>query len=543
MQFEASIIIRAGDHAMSNASKAAHKHAPATQKPGTKKREKKAATNLIKLDKNTAPRSQPGELNQKIDQIDADLDALKLELSTTNTGLKRSLTHLADKDLDLTSRVSEAYQQLGELDGSYKSLTDKSSRISKEIKEISKSINEINQKTDTDIGNLSEGYHLLAERTDELAQKSRLASQNLNKSIKENAKAVGVLEQSLLAEIDDLAKTSKARDDSLDEETKALGENLNRAEAEIRSSQARMLKLQTVDLALEKRADTLEATTQALAKQTGELSRSTTALNQRTSQLAEAIEALQTQTAEHSGLIANLQSRAEQTASALYALIMQEKRHFRLISGVLALLLLTLAGFLFYENSNWQEAAQANTSLQAGINSVSLDLAATEKDVASVDNRVMEVNSRVAQIDDKIHQEISTINHKLTAIGDQVGSLDGRVTNMRPYKTFGNGNVIHGPEWVSTQPANIYVIHLATVSDKQELYNLAERYSHYLKDDLAYLPVEFRGSEQFALLYGQFPTEAEATSALTRMPHYIEHQRPAIYPMSSVQSYNNNKTE
>lgn len=517
---------------MSNTSKQENKSTPRT-----KKTTKKAADNLIQLDEKSPERAQPNELNQKISQIDADLDALRHELSSTNKGLKTSLSHLSDKDMDLTSRVSEAYQQLGDLDASYKSLTDKSSRISQEIKAVSKSINEISQRTDADIGTLSEGYQLLVARTEEITQKSKLTTQNLNKSIKENAKAMEEMEQRLLSEIDDLATTSKARDDTLDETTKELGENLTKAEEEIRSSQARMLKLQAVDQALEKRSDLLESTTEELTKKSRELARSTTALNQRTSQLAEAIEVLQEKTEEHSGLIANLQTRAEKTANALYALIMQEKRHFRLLTGAVVLLLLALAGFLFYENANWEDEAQANASLQAGLNSVSEDLAVTDNEVSRVDNRVTEVASQTTAADDAIHQEISTINDKLTTIGDQVESLDGRVTSMRPYRTFGNGNVIHGPEWVAAQSSSQYVIHLATVSDKQTLYTLAERYSHYLKDDLAYLPVTVNGAERFALIYGQFASEADAGSVLSRMPRYIERQRPAVYPMSRVQGF------
>lgn len=520
---------------MSTSSGAERKSAP----PTSARQHKPASGNLIQLEESAPERSRPKELNQKIDQIDTELDSLRSELSSTNKRLKTSLSHLADTDVDLTSRVSDAYQQLGDLDNAYKSLTDKSSHISSEIKSISKSINEINRKTDADIGALGDGYRLLAERTEELARKSKLTTQNLNKSIRENAQAMQTLEKSLLAEIDGLAEASKARDDSLGEETRALGENLNKATEEIRNSRARMLKLQAVDQALEKRADALEATTQELTKKSRELSRSTTTLNQRTGQLAEAIEALQAQAQAHSGLIAGLQSRTEKTANALYALIMLEKRHFRLVLGGLALLLLALAAYLAVDRANWETEAQVNASLHAGISDISDNLAVTDNEVAGVESQVKAVDRRVTQVEDKVHQEISSINDKLTTIGDQVESLDGRVTNMRPYKTFGNGNVIHGPAWVASQPAKSYVVHLATVGDKQALYDLAERYSHYLKDDLAYLPVTFRGAQQYALLYGHYASDSEAYSALSRMPRTIERQQPAVYPMSTIQNYNN----
>ncbi|MCU7830288.1 MAG: hypothetical protein KZQ85_14585 [Candidatus Thiodiazotropha sp. (ex Myrtea sp. 'scaly one' KF741663)] len=507
----------------------------ATQR--AKKIRKAVAENLIELDEKGSERTNPNELNQKINQIDTDLDTLRSELRSTNKGLKSSLSSLSDKDTDLTTRVSEAYQQLGDLDASYQSLTDKSANISGEIKTISKTINEISTKTDSDIDTLSDGYQQLIVRTEELAHKSKLTTQNLNKSIKANAKALKEIEQSLLAEIDGVDKSSQARDESLNETTKVLEDNLNKAEDEIRTSQAKLLKMQAVDQALEKRSQALETTAAELTKKSRELSRSTTALNQKTSQLAEAIELLQVTTEEHKGLIVNLQDRAERTANALYALIMQEKRHFRLLGGALALFLLAFIGFMFYQNANWESEIANNASLQAGLNSVSDDLAVTDNDVARVDNRVAEMHDQMVAADTTMQTEISDINNKLATIGDQVESLDGRMNNIRPHKSFGNGNVIHGSEWLAAQAAGQYVVHLATVSEKQELYKLAERYSHYLKDDLAYLPVSINDSQRFALFYGQFNTEAEATSAMSRMPRYIERQRPSVHQMGTVQQY------
>ncbi|MCU7845111.1 MAG: hypothetical protein KZQ93_14875 [Candidatus Thiodiazotropha sp. (ex Monitilora ramsayi)] len=502
------------------------------------KKIRKAVThNLVELDEKGVERTNPNELNQKINQIDTDLDTLRSELSSTNKGLKTSLSDLSDKDTDLTTRVSEAYQKLGALDASYQSLTEKSANISKEIKTISKTINEVSQKSDEDIGNLSDGYEQLIARTEELAHKSKLTTQNLNKSIKANAKAIKEIEQNLLAEIDGVDKNSQARDETLNETTKGLEDNLTKAEEEIRTSQAKLLKMQAVDQALEKRSEALEATAAELTKKSRELSRSTTTLNQRTGQLAEAIDALQVMSEEHKGLIIDLQDRAERTASALVALIMQEKRHFRLLGGGLALFLLAFIGYMFYQSANWNSESVNNASLQAGLSNLSNDLAVTDNDVARVDNQVAEVQGQMVQADNKLQAEISDINQKIATIGDHVDSLDGRMNNIRPHKSFGNGNVIHGPEWLAAQAAGQFVIHLATVSEKQALYKLAERYSHYLKDDLAYLPIDVNGSQRFALVYGQFENEAKATSAMSGMPRYIERQRPSVHQMGTVQRY------
>jgi septal ring-binding cell division protein DamX len=253
--------------------------------------------------------------------------------------------------------------------------------------------------------------------------------------------------------------------------------------------------------------------------------------------MAQDIAALQETTEEHGTQIVDLQEKTEKTTNALFALIMQEKRHFRLLTASLGLLVLAVLGYLLYNQLQWQEEATANTALQSGIETLSEDQAVTDNRLASVDNRLGQLQQQSMAADEATQEEITTINQKLATIGDQVDSLDGRLTNLHPHRTFGNGNVIHGPAWLAQQNAGQYVIHLNTLADKQDLYKLAERYSHYLKGDLAYLPVEVNGSQRYALVYGSFESEAKANSTLMRMPRYIERQRPSVHRMGTVQRY------
>lgn len=511
------------------------KRSHAANKPGPSGVSAKALAteNLLPLEGNSIAPELPNELNNKIGKIDADLDDLRSELSKTNKGVKSRLSHLCEKGSDLTSKVSEAYQQLGALDNAYKSLADRSSHISKEIKAIAKQIVHISEKSDSDIGLLSEGYQALIERTDELAKKSKRTTQTLNKSIKDNAKMLSGLENQLLAEIDTLAKTTQKRDQDLGDKTDEISQHLDKAEKEIKSGQARLLKLQAVDQALEKRVTTVETSAGELTKKSRELSRSTTVLNQRTSQLSFTIEELQATSKEHSGLIANLQERAEKTARALVSLIMLEKRHFRILSGMIALLALAMLAFLVHENSNWESEAQRNASLQGHLNSNADQIATTQ-------GQVVELDSHVSELGNEIQVELATVNHKLVAIGDQVESLDGRVSNMRPHRTFGNDNVIHGQEWLAQQPADHYTIHLATTADKQELYKIAERYHNRLNDELAYLPVMVDRAQRYALLYGNYKSQNEADATLNQLPRIIQRRRPSVHSMKQVQAFLSN---
>jgi hypothetical protein len=87
-----------------------------------------------------------------------------------------------DKEQTLTSKVSETYQKLGELDEACRLLADKSGHIGDEIKALSKNIVQITEKSELDIGQLTEGYGALITRTDELWKKSRQTTQKINDS-------------------------------------------------------------------------------------------------------------------------------------------------------------------------------------------------------------------------------------------------------------------------------------------------------------------------------------------------------------------------
>lgn len=485
---------------------------------------------LIPLESGSNTASLPNELNNKIGKIDADLDDLRSELSSANKGVKSKLLDLSEKGSDLTSKVSEAYQQLGELDDAYKSLSGKSTQISREIRSVTKQLTQVSEKTESEMGTLNEGLLTLIERTDELSKKSKSTTKALNKSIKDNAKLLHELEGELLNEINTLATDTQQRDDALDNKTEVISQDLVKAEEEIKASQARLLKMQEVDQALEKRIAHLDTTAQELTNKSRELTRSTTILNNRTSELATAIEELRNQTAEHTEQISDLQDRAGQTARALYSLIMVEKKHFRFLGSAIALLLVALVGFYLYNQSNWTAEQLHNLQLQSGVTENSQQLVVNE-------NLMLQLGDKSLQNDKIMQQEIETLNQQISHIGDQVDTLDGRVNNIRPNRSIGKDGVIHSGQWIAQQPAENYTIHIATVTDKQQLYKLAERYSKQLQDELAYLPVSVNQSKQFALVYGNYASRQEAESRLNGLPRYIERKKPSLHTMKQVQSY------
>jgi uncharacterized coiled-coil DUF342 family protein len=486
--------------------------------------------NLVELEEKSYGTSLPNELNKKIRKIDAELDDLRGELSITNNSVKSSLSHLSDKGSDLTAKVSETYQQLGTLDDAYKSLSDKSATISKEIKAVTKQISRVSDKSDSDFNLLNDGYQALLARTDELTKKSNETTQTLNVSIKDNAQILQELETALVAEIASLAESTKERDQNLSEKSEQISKNLDKTEDELKASHARMLKMQAVDQALEKRVTEVGDAAEELTSKSRELSRSTTLLTKQSTELSEAIDELRTRADGHDERISDLQERTEKGAKALVSLMKVEKRHFRTLGAMVALLVIGFLVFMGYEYVNWKSEFLTNTALRS-------DIATTNSQLDTTHSQLSQLGEKALDTQKIMHSEITNIHEKLVSIADQVDTLDGRVTNMAPHRTLGNGNSIHGAEWISKQPAGNHAIHLATFGDKQEIYKLAERYHIYLKDDLAYLPVIVRNTQRYALIYGNYPDMTDAESALNRLPRMIERQRPRVHSMKQIQSF------
>jgi septal ring-binding cell division protein DamX len=138
-------------------------------------------------------------------------------------------------------------------------------------------------------------------------------------------------------------------------------------------------------------------------------------------------------------------------------------------------------------------------------------------------------------LNDKLEAEVKTLNGKLLNINDQTQSLDGRINNISPFSQIGSNNIIHGPQWLSQQPADDFAIQVASVTSKNDLYDIAERYNHYLKDELSYYTVESGRSEKYVLVSGGYASERQAAAVIRRLPRYVNFQRPVMVRMGEVQ--------
>jgi hypothetical protein len=252
----------------------------------------------------------------------------------------------------------------------------------------------------------------------------------------------------------------------------------------------------------------------------------------RTDELSAIVDKLLEHSEKHSSLISTLQDKSVELALSVKALAGTENKHFKILSGFLVIAILAIAGLYFYHQSEMSHDAiltaertqvvdQHISSLQQG----NMKSAVT----------IAEVQDDLVALNDKLENEVEKLNGQLVNMNDQAESLDGRISNISPFSQIGSNNIIHGPQWLSQQPADDFAIQVAAVTDKNDLYDIAERYNHYLKDELSYYRSKSGRTEKYVLVSGGYASEREAAAVMRRLPRYVNFQRPVMARMGEVQ--------
>lgn len=90
--------------------------------------------NLITLEDKSQDVKRASDINNKIITLEDNLGDLQTELNEVNMSVVEGLDRLNDSDLDLTSKVTETYKRLGEIDHTYKSLSGILDNIDSDVK-------------------------------------------------------------------------------------------------------------------------------------------------------------------------------------------------------------------------------------------------------------------------------------------------------------------------------------------------------------------------------------------------------------------------
>ncbi len=488
--------------------------------------EKSSGSNLLRFDDNNSVTAvTPGkDINSKITALDTDLEHLRTELATINNSVEEGLDRLSDTDTDLTAKVSETYKRLGEIDNAYKSLLEISSRIDNDIQTLNGDVSHVAQQSASGIRNLEQTTiaqsnefvqknQQVASRVDQLVETSKLTSELLNQKIQSTTESMLQIEKSVINEIELLSGATKEKTDSI--------------ENSVDSNKAKILKLQSVDEAIIRRATTLEITSAELTVSSQrmdanivQLQKSSETLFAGVNELKVRTDELEALTADHGLVINSLQKAASDIIDKVAVLSDRETKHFSIVTVSLFLLLVVTAVLYFTQQNQF-----AMNDARYVERSVNIDSQLTSMQLEQVSANAVTGNS------------LADLKKEIASVQDQVQSVEGRFNQTAPFSQIGNDNILHGEGWITALPKEHFTVQLAYVDNKDALFEIARRYNYYLKDPLSYFSLNNGASEKYVLLSGSYATQHQTMKALQAMPAYIDMQRPQIRKLGEIQSY------
>jgi len=468
------------------------------------------------------------DINTKITTLDSDLAQLRAELSTINSSVEEGLDRLGDTDTDLTAKVSETYKRLGEIDNAYKSLIEISSRIDNDLQKLNGDISDVAVQTATGIKSLKQSTvtqsneftqknNQVVSRVNHLVETSKLTNEMMYKNIQSAAERMLLIEKNIVAQIENLSSSTKDKTESI---VSAVDQN-----------KAKILKLQSVDEAIIRRATTLEITTTELSvkgqyidSSVEQLQISSDALSVSINELSKRTGALEALTGRHASLIDGLQKGSADIVAKLMTLSVREKKHFNVV--LISFLLLFVASAVMY----FSQQSQLDLKFVKQNDMLGKQVTGVQQKQAGVNDAV---EGSLAVLENRIQQ----VAYELNSVQDQTDSIEGRVNQSSMIDQIGDDNIIHGPQWIVGLSPDNFTVQLAYAEDKAALYEIAQRYNFYLQDTLSYFVANEKGVEKYILLSGSYTTQQLAESAVDSMPGYIDMQQPVIRKIATVQKY------
>ena len=498
--------------------------------------------NLVAL-QDSNKEKQVLEINQQMSSLEDSIEQLNKKLNTTNKQIKSDVNRLVESDSEITEKVAETYKKLGAIESNFQDLNQESKKINTDLKKVNKTIKDFEKSSKAALDEVIETQaevnqefkqvnQDLIERAEELAKKATTLTRKLNKSIKDNSKALTELESKIVSELENVAQSSEDRDAKLDGKIDAANEEIN-------NQKAKILLMQSVDEALDKRASALEQTAEQLLADTEELQDSTETLNILTSKLVDDVEALEAHTAQlaeqnlqQQQQLDDLEQKSASLAQSLLALTKLEKKHFQILGSASLLLLVAIAGLFLFEQYQRDNEAVLETQRNAQVEEQITDL---QVQVHEEQATSTVFSSEISKLQDNVQTMLASIegiSEDIVNMNDQVQSLDGRVRYIAPLYNFGTDNTIHGSQWLEQLNPEHYSIKVATVADKQDLYEVAQWYNHYFSDDLGYFTDD---QGQYTLVYGgRFETEAQANEVMNDMPRFMNFERISAIANSEI---------
>lgn len=449
------------------------------------------------------------DINHQINNLEQSLERIQESLNTNRASLEAAIENSEQRDDQLDTQLGKALALINGLEKSQESLVRKAALMGIEIQKLSAS----------------------------LTQEIETAESELRKTIALNSRASEERDSELTHRTELLAE----QDLKL---SKRMDSKLTQVNGEIKQQGAQIASLHSQSSDLDKRASELEKTAKNLSERTNLLEATSKSLQIHTNDLIASVTKLNTQTEE-------LYERTERNQQSILALAGIEKRHFYTLGLGLLLLAAIIGGLSYYENSLWETQATADQTQNRAVDGQISQLQNQLEQQSDKANTLKSENLQMTQSIQALEQEINTLNadlqnvneqtktieRKIETVDDSVQTIDAQLAILAPSITFGKDNTLHGQAWLARQPQEHYAIKLATLSNKNDLYRTAQRYSYYFKQELSYFATQENGYQKYVLVYGNFTDKKQASTAHSRLPRYIGNQRPSVQKMGQLQQF------
>lgn len=479
---------------------------------------------LVKLGQGKGKNSPAVDLNSKLSRIEINLTGLTRRLESTDTRLM-NLHFEMKSQKRIEGRIEETHAELQEMQLAYQELIRQAARLGIETNHLA-----VDLKTQSErLTEQDEEQSQLKRRTELLESKTTQLGESLDSIVTGLNATVQTMETRFSEQIGAVEKASRERD----QELAGRIDRIANGAASALHSLANRVTTRTDELDAGLRQTNEDITT--LFGSVNDLSTHTDDLQQQVGVLDVRSQVLEERSDE-------LEHQDEQQQRGIAALFDTTRRHFQWATASLIILLLITAGLGYYQSSRWEQEAAANAQLNKQLavqNELTLknsnDLAAIEN-LSIIDHAAQAEATKALNTELQAQQEkLAQLQEKIHTIEDKSDSANGRLSAMAPHRQFGDDNIIHGPAWLAQQDPNSYVIRLTTVSDKSALYETAQRWSHYLKDTLAYYETGGDGSKQYVLVYGSFKDMASARQSARGMPPLHRGARPRAEQLQKLQ--------
>ncbi len=499
------------------------------------------------------------ELNQRLENLEQTLSKLREGLDSTSKSFEQAQALNNSSSEQLGIELQGAREQLKSLEGAYETLGAQSNELSSQQVVITEALESRSQELAERVDHLQ--FELAAQivkmsdesvkqfdlltteqaqlerRSKELAEQSAELKLAIEQGITSTQAAITALELKLIDQLQQLESDSIERDQSNTDATKTVSSTLlsttKRLDKADNDQQAAFTEL---DQRITKRSDELQQSLDSANETLADHSYEITDLHVADVVLASQIETLEETTAKQQ--------------SAHLMLVGRVRTGFRWQIAGLALVALALVGYVVLQQQSWDAAESRELALVDSVSDTNARQTALHSAVSEAINDIDAQQTATQELSDKhkvlaqdvelktakLTAQIALLNEKLQTLNDQSQSLNGRLNASSPFQQFADDNIIHGPEWLAKQDSSAFMVKLITVEDKQELYNTADFYSHFLKQKLAFYAVTVADQQRYVLLAGVYTSREKAQQLIEGMPAPSFDEKPSVEVLGTIQT-------